>query len=51
MWDFILFGVLFVLIVMSVHMLAGNQVIQISNQREMCDLLREIRDKRCPTKL
>jgi len=45
MWDFILFGVLFGLIVFSVNTLAGNQVIQISYQREMCDLLREIRDK------
>jgi hypothetical protein len=45
MWDFILFGVLFVSIIHSVYTLTGNQVIQISNQREMCDLLREIRDK------
>jgi len=45
MWDFILYGVLFGLIALSIYMLTENQMIQIRNQREMCDLLREIRNK------
>jgi hypothetical protein len=46
MWDFILYGVLFGLIALSIYMLTENQVIQIRNQREMCDLLREIKNKK-----
>jgi len=55
MWELIFYGFSFGLIIFGINVISKNQVIQIRNQREiisllslqdeMCNLLRQIKDK------